>query len=64
MEFREFREFREFKEFRNLNTNLPKFSNFPIFSLESKATLAPRPNFLSEVVRCGASQKKPLRDSS
>ena len=23
-----------------------------------------RPNFLSEVVRCGTSQKKPLRDSS
>ena len=37
-EFSEFKGVREFREFINLNTNLPKFSNFTKFSLESKAT--------------------------
>ena len=36
-----------------------------VVSVVSKKTLpSALPNFLSEAVRCGASQKKPLRDSS
>ena len=37
----------------------------PVVSVVSKKTpQAPRPNFSGEGVRCGASQKKPLRDST
>ena len=39
----------------------PKFLKFPILLIFPNH---PPPNFVSEVVRCGASQKKPPKDST
>ena len=44
------REFREFREFKEFRGKAHQTT--------------PQPNFLSEVVRCGALQKKGLRDST
>ena len=52
-EYSEFKEIREISEI-DIRAILPK----------NIATLAPQPNFLSEVVRCGASQIKNPEDST
>ena len=45
--------------------SIPNFSVFPFqFSVLKRVFLSTRPNFLSEVVRCGASQKIILWDST